>query len=110
MPQSRKSSDSDAPVAKAADERKRRTLESVIADLCAAEPSGRSIDPVAAARAYASERGDDDPLAWRKWLQQIRSTAIGMARKGDLIIYRKGKPADPDDFRGVYRLGLPRSE
>jgi hypothetical protein len=22
----------------------------------------------------------------------------------------KGKPADPDDFRGVYRIGLPRSE
>jgi len=26
------------------------------------------------------------------------------------VIYRKGKPADPNDFRGVYRLGLPRHD
>ena len=25
-------------------------------------------------------------------------------------IRQQGKPVDPDDFRGVYRLGLPRSE
>jgi len=24
------------------------------------------------------------------------------------VIYRKGKPADPDDFKGIYRLGLPK--
>ncbi len=29
---------------------------------------------------------------------------------GRLVIYRKGKPADPSDFRGVYRLGLPRQD
>jgi hypothetical protein len=26
------------------------------------------------------------------------------------VIYRKGKPVDPLDFRGVYRLGLPRQD
>jgi hypothetical protein len=26
------------------------------------------------------------------------------------VIYRKGKPVDPNDFRGVYRLGLPRHD
>jgi hypothetical protein len=26
------------------------------------------------------------------------------------VIYRKGKPVDPADFKGVYRLGLPRQE
>jgi hypothetical protein len=27
------------------------------------------------------------------------------------VIYRKGKPVeDPNDFRGVYRLGLPKAE
>jgi hypothetical protein len=41
------------------------------------------------------------------WLGAI-GCAIGLARQGRLVIYRKGKPADPDDFRGVYRLGLPR--
>jgi hypothetical protein len=30
-----------------------------------------------------------------------------LARAGRLVITRHGKPADPDDFRGVYRLRLP---
>jgi hypothetical protein len=37
----------------------------------------------------------------------VRNAAIGLARAGKITIYRKGKPADPEDFRGVYRLGLP---
>jgi hypothetical protein len=40
----------------------------------------------------------------------VRRTAVVLAKQGRLVIYRKGRPADPDDFRGVYRLGLPRSE
>jgi len=82
-------------------------MERVIVDLCVADESGRGIDPVAAAKAFAEDRGEMEPLAWRKWLQQVRGTAIGMARKGDLVILRKGEPADPETFRGVYRLGLP---
>ena len=87
----------------------RKTLEEVIAALCAAATAGKSIDPTAAAKAFAESRGEDE-LAWRHWLSHVRTAAVGMARKGELVIYRKGKPADPDDFRGVYRLGLPRSE
>jgi hypothetical protein len=40
----------------------------------------------------------------------IRRAAVALAHAGRLVIYRKGKPADPDDFRGVYRLGLPRQD
>jgi hypothetical protein len=87
----------------------KRTLEQMIIDLCNAQGLGKTICPTDAARAFAAERGEDD-LGWRKWLQQVRSTAVGMSRKGDLVIYRKGKPVDPDTFRGVYRLGLPRSD
>ena len=87
----------------------RRTIEDVIRDLCADVGPTKSICPTDAAKAFAAERGEDD-LAWRTWLSKIRSGAVGMARKGELVIYRKGKPADPDDFRGVYRLGLPRSD
>ena len=47
---------------------------------------------------------------WHALLLPIRRAAIGLARAGRLVIYRKGKPADPDDFRGVYRLGLPRQD
>lgn len=47
---------------------------------------------------------------WHALLVPIRRVAVTLAKGGRLIIYRKGKPADPDDFRGVYRLGLPRHD
>ena len=34
----------------------------------------------------------------------------GSRLAGRLVIYRKGKPVDPNDFKGVYRLGLPRQD
>ena len=97
------------PPKPAPDKPERLPLEETILRLCADRGADKSICPTDAARAFADARGEDD-LAWRRWLTQVRSTAVGMARQGRLIIYRKGKPADPDDFRGVYRLGLPRSE
>jgi Protein of unknown function (DUF3253) len=48
--------------------------------------------------------------SWHELLMPIRKAAIEMAQSGRLIIYRKGKPVDPNDFRGVYRLGLPRHD
>ena len=47
---------------------------------------------------------------WHGLLIPIRRAAVTLALAGRLIIYRKGKPADPHDFRGVYRLGLPRQD
>jgi len=41
-------------------------------------------------------------------LQPVRRAAIRLALEGRLTILRKGKPADPSDFKGVYRLTLPR--
>ena len=70
---------------------------------------GKTLCPTDAAKAIAEARGEDD-LAWRRWLPQVRNTAKALARQGRLVIYRKGKPADPDDFRGVIRLGLPRDD
>ena len=87
----------------------RRTLDTVILDMCAEAGAGKSVDPNDIAHTIARERGGDD-LAWRDWLGKIRHAAIDLARNGRLVIFRKGKPADPEDFRGVYRLGLPRSE
>lgn len=88
---------------------RRRSLEDTILELCADAGPDKSICPTDAAKAFAQGRGED-ALAWRNWLNHVRSTSVGLARAGRLVIYRKGKPADPDDFRGVYRLGLPRSE
>ncbi|MCG6206121.1 DUF3253 domain-containing protein [Rhodopseudomonas sp. HC1] len=47
---------------------------------------------------------------WHGLLMPIRRAAVELAMAGRLVIYRKGKPADPTDFRGVYRLGLPRHD
>lgn len=47
---------------------------------------------------------------WHALLTPIRRAAVALALVGRLVIYRKGKPVDPGDFRGVYRLGLPRQD
>ena len=51
-----------------------------------------------------------DGTDWHGLLMPIRRAAVALAQAGRLVIYRKGKPADPLDFRGVYRLGLPRQD
>ena len=48
--------------------------------------------------------------SWPDLLTPIRRAAIELALAGRLVIYRKGKPVDPTDFKGVYRLGLPRHD
>lgn len=84
-------------------------LETVILTLCSEANAGRTICPTDAAQAFATARGEDE-LGWRRHLQDVRRTAVRLAEAGRLVIYRKGKPIDPRDFRGVYRLGAPRSE
>jgi hypothetical protein len=85
------------------------TLEGVILNLCAQTHPGRTICPTDAALAFAAARGEGE-LGWRAHLHDVRRTAVRLAEAGRLVIYRKGKPVDPRDFRGVYRLGAPRSE
>ncbi len=69
-------------------------------DLLGKTPAGKSIDPSDVAKLLQPER-------WQRILPQVRSTAVGLARQGKLVITRHGKPADPDSFKGVYRLKLP---
>lgn len=76
--------------------------EAVILDLLGALAPGKSISPEEAARAL-------DPEGWRRQLGHVRNTAIGLARQGKLVITRHGKPADPESFKGVYRLRLPEA-
>ena len=76
------------------------SIEEAILSLLAELPPGKSISPEEAARAVDAE-------AWRRVLPQVRATAVGLARQGKLVITRHGKPADPDSFKGVYRLRAP---
>jgi hypothetical protein len=76
------------------------SIEDAIFALLADVEPGKSISPEDAARAV-------DPDGWRRRLPQVRASAVGLARQGRLIITRHGKPADPDTFKGVYRLRAP---
>ena len=42
-------------------------------------------------------------------MQPVRQAAVRLMKQGRLVILRKGRPVDPDDFRGNYRLTLPVS-
>lgn len=79
------------------------TLEDALLDVLA-RANGKTLSAPEIAHAVAT---DDD---WHALLVPIRRAAIRLALAGRLIIYRKGKIADPNDFRGVYRLGLPRQD
>jgi hypothetical protein len=81
-------------------------LEAAILRLAAERGAGRTICPSEAARAI----GGDHPDGWGPLMQPIRRIAVRLMKEGRIIITRKGRPVDPDDFRGVYRLSLPNSE
>jgi hypothetical protein len=86
----------------------RRRIEHTILALAGECGPGKTICPMDAAKAFALAAGDES--AWHSHLGAVRRSAIALAGEGRLVIYRKGRPADPQDFRGVYRLGLPRFE
>ena len=75
-------------------------VEEAIFDLLGKVAPGKSISPEDVARAL-------DPNGWRRELGKVRAVAIGLARAGRLVILRHNKPADPGDFKGVYRIRLP---
>ncbi|MEW5685646.1 MAG: DUF3253 domain-containing protein [Pseudomonadota bacterium] len=76
-------------------------VETVIFDLLAKTPAGKSISPDDVAKAINAE-------GWRRELGKVRAVAIGLARIGKLVILRHNKPADPDTFKGVWRMRLPQ--
>lgn len=75
-------------------------VEAVIFDLLAKVQAGKSVSPEDVAKAL-------DPTGWRRELGKVRAVAIGLARAGRLVILRHNKPADPDTFKGVWRMRLP---
>lgn len=76
-------------------------LLSQVRDAESTEGAGASLSPNDIAKSL-------NPEGWRRELPKIRAIAVGLARQGRVEILRKGKPADPDDVRGIYRLRLPR--
>ena len=79
-------------------------IESAIFEkLAKADPrgvGGKSIEPADVAKELQPEQ-------WQRMLPKVRGVAVGLAREGRLIITKKGKPVDPNAFKGVIRLRLP---
>ena len=78
-------------------------VEDAILRLVAARGPGKTICPSEAARAL----GGMHPDGWGPLMQPVRKAAVRLAHRGQLVILRKGRPVDPDSFKGVYRLALP---
>ncbi len=48
----------------------------------------------------------DGPQLWRKYMQSVKQQAIYLARNGKIDIMRKGEVADPNDFKGLWKMRL----
>ncbi|MEM9667317.1 MAG: DUF3253 domain-containing protein [Pseudomonadota bacterium] len=79
---------------------KTNAVRDAILSLVEARGVGKTICPTEAAKSVSEE-------SWRKVLKDVRAEAVRLAKAGKISIYRKGRQADPDTFKGVYRLGLP---
>jgi len=75
-----------------------RTRDTILT-LVTARGAGKTICPSEVAKEL-------DPENWRSLLTKVRRTAQAMAKQGEIAIYRKGKPIEPDAMKGVIRLGL----
>jgi hypothetical protein len=78
-------------------------LETTMLRLVTERGHGKTVCPSEAARAV----GGDHPEGWGPLMQPARKIAVRLMKEGRLVITRKGRAVDPDDFRGVYRLRLP---
>ncbi|NIX77791.1 DUF3253 domain-containing protein [Microvirga terricola] len=78
-------------------------LETTMLALLNERGAERTIGPMDVARAL----GGDHPDGWGPLMQPVRATAVRLMKEGRVVILRKGRPVDPDDFKGVYRLALP---
>ena len=79
-------------------------IEATIHRLLAGHETERTLAPTELAQALSP---DTD---WHHVLPLVRKAAVDLALAGRLVIYRKGRPVDPKDFKGVWRMGLPRHD
>ncbi|KAF0182452.1 MAG: DUF3253 domain-containing protein [Hyphomonadaceae bacterium] len=79
------------------------SVDDAILALAAERGVASSISPEDAARAVDSEN-------WRKRMGEVRDAAVRLAKAGRIVILRKGKPVDPENFKGVIRLRIVDGE
>ncbi len=81
-------------------------IEETLLRLVAERGDAKTVCPSEVARAI----GGDHPDGWGPLMRPIRALAVSLMKDGRVVITRKGRPVDPDDFRGTYRLRLPGAE
>ena len=81
--------------------------EAILETLAASDKPAISAETVCQAIQKSRARPGDGPQAWRKYMRAVKQQALHLARGGRIEIVRKGKPVDPDDFKGVWRMRLP---
>ena len=90
-------------MAKERSKRKHRISDEAVVEtiiqLCAAAGHDDSIRP----EDVALELRPDD---WQPLLKRVRLLAKQLAQVDHIVILRKGKPVDPDDFKGLIRLRI----
>jgi hypothetical protein len=81
-------------------------IEAALLRFIAERGPDKTLDPQEAARALSGSH----PNRWGPLMQPIRKAAVALAEQGRLVILRKGKPVDPRNFKGIYRLSAPRQD
>lgn len=77
-------------------------LAATVIELATERGVGKTICPSEAARALAG----NNPENWSRLMPHIRHAAIRLMKEGRITILRKGRPVDPDDFKGIYRIAI----
>lgn len=71
---------------------------------------GKETPMVDLARGIAKERAKpkDPPDLWRRYLKAVRQQVVHLARQGRVEILRGKTVVDPNDFKGLVKVRLPR--
>lgn len=70
-----------------------------ILEMCGEAGSEKSVKPEAVAQSLLE-------FAWQALIKRVRRASVQLANAGYIHIMRKGKVADPDDFKGLYKVRL----
>lgn len=79
----------------------------ILAELAIME-EGTLMSPEDMAKIVASLRRKpkDGPQLWRKYMHAVKQQVVYLARNGKVDIMRKGQVADPNDFKGIWKMRL----
>ncbi len=78
-------------------------IEATLLELVNERGTGKTICPSEVSRQLAGS----DETKWRLLMKPVRAVAVRLANEDRVVIRRKGKPIDPNDFKGIYRIGPP---